>query len=212
LTAMTSGLKPKRFTVGLTGGIGSGKTTVANLFAERGASIVDTDVIAHSLSAPGGLAIPAIRAQFGEDYINPDGSMNRARMRQRVFADPPARKILEGILHPLIRQEADRAMKESAGDYGIYVVPLLVGSSDWKQRVTRVLVVDCPEEIQVSRVMERNRMTEEQVRAIMATQASRQDRLNAADDVIVNDDGLAKVIPEVDRLHRFYKELARRGK
>jgi len=209
---MTSGLKPKRFTVGLTGGIGSGKTTVANLFAERGASIVDTDVIAHSLSAPGGLAIPAIRAQFGEDYINPDGSMNRARMRQRVFADPLARKILEGILHPLIRQEADRAMKESAGDYGIYVVPLLVGSSDWKQRVTRVLVVDCPEEIQVSRVMERNRMTEEQVRAIMATQASRQDRLNAADDVIVNDDGLAKVIPEVDRLHRFYKELARRGK
>jgi len=209
---MTSGLKPKRFTVGLTGGIGSGKTTVANLFAERGASIVDTDVIAHSLSAPGGLAIPAIRAQFGEDYINPDGSMNRARMRQRVFADPPARKILEGILHPLIRQEADKAMKESAGDYGIYVVPLLVGSSDWKQRVTRVLVVDCPEEIQVRRVMERNRMTEEQVRAIMATQASRQDRLNAADDVIVNDDGLAKVIPEVDRLHRFYKELARRGK
>jgi dephospho-CoA kinase len=205
-------LAPRRFSVGLTGGIGSGKTTVANLFADRGASIVDTDAIAHSLSAPDGLAIPAIRAQFGDDFINPDGSMNRARMRERVFSDPPARKTLEAILHPLIRSESDLAMKEAPGEYVIFVVPLLVESSEWRIRVARILVVDCPEDVQIRRVVARNGMSETAVRAIMSTQAARAERLAAADDVIVNDDGAAKLIPEVDRLHQLYKMLAAASK
>jgi len=197
-----------RFSIGLTGGIGSGKTTVANLFADRGAGIVDTDVIAHSLAAPGGLAIPAILAQFGRSYIDEDGSLNRARMRDRVFSDPAARKMLEAIMHPLILQVSDREMAQTSGEYVIFVVPLLVESTRWRERVNRILVVDCPEEVQIRRVVERNAMSEAQVRAIMAAQARREDRLSAADDVIVNDDGTSKLIPQVERLHQLYRTLA----
>ena len=199
---------PSRFSVGLTGGIGSGKTTVANLFAEQGASIIDTDAIAHALTAPGGLAIPIIREQFGDESINQDGSMNRAHMRERVFDDPSARKALEAILHPLIRQECERALAEAKGEYAIFVVPLLVESPHWRKRVSRVLVVDCPEELQVRRVIERNGMSEEQALAIMAAQAKRSKRLAAADDVIVNDDGIAKLLPQVERLHALYRKLS----
>lgn len=201
-------LKLRRFSVGLTGGIGSGKTTVANLFADRGASIVDTDAIAHSLAACDGMAIPEIRVQFGASYIDADGSLNRARMRELVFSDPGARIRLEAIMHPLIRQEADRAMVQAPGDYVIFVVPLLVESPRWRKRVNRILVVDCPEELQIRRVVERNAMSESQVRAIMAAQARREDRLAAADDVIVNDDGTSKLIPQIDRLHQLYRTLA----
>lgn len=198
----------RSFSVGLTGGIGSGKTTVADLFAALGASVIDTDDIAHSLTRAGGLAIPAIRAEFGDEAIGPDGAMNRAAIRALVFADPLAKQRLEAILHPLIRQACERAAAEAAGPYVIFVVPLLVESGRWQQRVSRVLVVDCPEELQIERVMARNNMTREQVLAIMATQATRAQRLAAADDVIVNDGASGALAHEVERLHAVYLQLA----
>ncbi|TCS36909.1 dephospho-CoA kinase [Paucimonas lemoignei] len=196
------------FTVGLTGGIGSGKTTVANMFAARGAAVIDTDQIAHQLTKPGGIAIPAIAAQFGQDYIASTGALDRARMRETVFADPAAKQRLEAILHPLIRSECEREALAAQGPYTMLVVPLLVESGDWKKRVARVLVVDCPEEQQIVRVMDRNGLSEAQVRAIMANQATRQQRLAAADDVILNDGDAAALEPQVERLHTLYSALA----
>ncbi|KVO01281.1 dephospho-CoA kinase [Burkholderia ubonensis] len=191
--------------VGLTGGIGSGKTTVADLFAARGASIVDTDLIAHRITAPGGLAMPAIEQAFGPDFVAADGSLDRAKMRALIFSDDAARRRLEAITHPLIRTETDREGREARGAYVMFVVPLLVESSSWKSRVDRVLVVDCDVETQIARVMRRNRFTREQVEAIIARQATRDARLAAADDVIVNDattpDALAA---QVDALHQRY--------
>ena len=201
----------KPFSVGLTGGIGSGKTTVANLFAARGATIVDTDAIARKLTLPGGVAIDAIRAEFGPVAIDVSGAMDRAAMRAQVFADPAAKARLESILHPLIRQQCEQAAAEAKGAYVIFDVPLLLESEHWRKRVARILVVDCPEELQVSRVMARSRMSEQQVRAIMAAQTSRQQRLEAADDVIVNDGITAALLPEIDRLHAFYLQLASQG-
>ncbi|KVN87227.1 dephospho-CoA kinase [Burkholderia ubonensis] len=191
--------------VGLTGGIGSGKTTVADLFAARGASIVDTDLIAHRITAPGGLAMPAIEQAFGPDFVAADGSLDRAKMRALIFSDDAARRRLEAITHPLIRTETDREGREARGAYVMFVVPLLVESGSWKSRVDRVLVVDCDVETQIARVMHRNRFTREQVEAIIARQATRDARLAAADDVIVNDattpDALAA---QVDALHQRY--------
>lgn len=201
----------RRFSVGLTGGIGSGKTTVADMFAARGAAIIDTDQIAHQLSAPEGLAIPEIRARFGEAFLTAEGAMDRARMREFVFAEPTAKARLEAILHPLIRIETERAAAQEKGDYLIFAVPLLVESGSWKQRVSRVLVVDCAEETQVRRVMFRSGLSESQVRAIMAAQASRQQRLMAADDVIDNDGDALALVPQVDRLHAMYLDLASRS-
>ncbi|HWJ94532.1 MAG TPA: dephospho-CoA kinase [Telluria sp.] len=198
------------FSVGLTGGIGCGKTTVANLFAARGAAIVDTDEIAHSLTAPHGAAMPAILAEFGQDYATPEGALDRARMRALVFAQPSARARLEAILHPMIRDATAAAAAIATGPYVIFVVPLLIESGTWRERVTRVLAIDCPEQVQVARVMARNGLSEAQVRAIMAAQVSRGQRLAAADDVVVNDDGLDALVPQVDRLHAFYVENAKR--
>lgn len=198
----------RRFSVGLTGGIGSGKTTVADMFAVRGASIIDTDRIAHQLTVPGGLAIPDIRAQFGDAFLTAEGAMDRARMREYVFAEPTAKARLEAILHPLIRIETERAAAEAQGKYLMFAVPLLVESGSWKQRVSRVLVVDCTEETQVRRVMSRSGLDAAQVRAIMAAQASRQQRLSAADDVIDNDGDVVALVPQVDRLHALYLTLA----
>lgn len=197
------------FTVGLTGGIGSGKTTVANMFAARGAAIIDTDQIAHELTRPGGIAIPAIAAQFGSDFIASTGALDRARMRDAVFADPAAKRRLEAILHPLIRSECERAAQQAQGPYLILVVPLLVESGNWKQRVSRVLVVDCPEQQQIMRVMDRNGLSEAQVRAIMASQATREQRLAAADDVLSNTEETAALEPQVERLHALYCHMAR---
>ena len=196
--------------IGLTGGIGSGKTLIATLFSQRGAAIVDTDDIAHRITAPGGEAIPAIRDQFGSDYVTDEGALDRGRMRTLVFAQPEAKKRLEGILHPLIRQEAENEAMDAGGDYVIFVVPLLIESPVWRQRVSRVLVIDCPEEVQVVRVMKRSGLSEAQVRAIMATQVSRGTRLAAADDVIVNDGDKEALLPQVERLHALYHELAQR--
>ncbi|RZI41716.1 dephospho-CoA kinase [Herbaspirillum sp. HC18] len=198
----------RRFSVGLTGGIGSGKTTVADMLEARGAAVIDTDQIAHRLTVPGGLAIPEIRTQFGAAFLTPEGAMDRAKMRAHVFSDPAAKARLESILHPLIRMETERAAQEAQGSYLVFVVPLLVESGSWKERVSRVLVVDCTEETQVRRVMSRNGLAAEQVRAIMAAQATRQQRLAAADDVIDNDGDALALVPQVDRIHAFYAGLA----
>jgi dephospho-CoA kinase len=192
------------FSVGLTGGIGCGKTTVADLFAARGASVIDTDQIAHSLTAPGGAAMPALVAEFGPAFATPAGALDRALMRDLVFADPAARARLENILHPRIRAATSAAAAVATGPYVIYVVPLLIESGTWRERVSRVLAIDCPEALQVARVTARSGLPEAQVRAIMATQVTREQRLAAADDVVVNDDNLAALDPQVERLHAFY--------
>jgi dephospho-CoA kinase len=199
-----------RFSVGLTGGIGCGKTTVADLFAARGASVIDTDQIAHALTAPGGAAMPALTAEFGADFATADGALDRAKMRALVFADPGARARLEAILHPKIRDATAAASLLATGPYVIFVVPLLIESGTWRARVTRVLAIDCPEEVQVARVMARNGLLEAQVRAIMAAQVTRTQRRLAADDILLNDDGLEALLPQVERLHAFYLDEAAR--
>lgn len=197
---------PARFTVGLTGGIGSGKSLVANMFADRGASIVDTDQIAHSLTGPNGAAMADILAEFGNQMADSRGAMDRAKMRDLVFREPDAKRRLEAILHPMIRDATLAAAASADGSYVILAIPLLVESGTWKQRVERVLVIDCPEEIQVARVMARNGLAEDQVRAIMATQVPRAVRLAAADDVIDNGGRIESLTPQVDRLHCFYQQ------
>ncbi|MFC4931662.1 dephospho-CoA kinase [Massilia sp. GCM10023247] len=198
------------FSVGLTGGIGCGKTTVADMFGALGASLVDTDAIAHALTAPHGAAMPAILAEFGAGFAMPEGALDRAKMRELVFADPGARARLEAILHPRIREATAAAAAMASGPYIIFVVPLLIESGTWAERVARILAIDCSEETQVARVMARNKLSEEQVRAIMAAQASRTQRLAAADDVILNDDGIEALAPQVERLHAFYLAEAQR--
>lgn len=198
----------KKFSIGLTGGIGSGKSLVADLFAARGAAIVDTDLIAHALTAPGGAAMAAIRDAFGAAFLTADGALNRAAMRERVFSDPEAKRQLEGILHPLIGAQTEQAAESAQGPYLVFVVPLLVESGRWKERVDRVLVVDCPESLQVERVMRRNALSAAQVESIMAAQATRAQRLAAADDVIVNDGERAAVEAAVERLDAGYRLLA----
>ncbi|NNG25390.1 dephospho-CoA kinase [Telluria aromaticivorans] len=203
----------RAFSVGLTGGIGCGKTTVADMFAALGASVIDTDAIAHALSAPHGAAMPALLAEFGDDFATPDGALDRAKMRALVFSDASARARLEAILHPRIRDATAAAAAIATGHYTIFVVPLLIESGTWRERVTRVLAIDCPEQVQVARVMARNSLSEAQVRAIMAAQVTREQRRAAADDIIVNDDGLEQLGPQVDALHARYLTLARaRGK
>lgn len=201
-------VKNSKFTVGLTGGIGSGKSTVADLFAARGAAVIDTDLIAHQLSAPGGLAIDALRQAFGASFITPQGALDRDRMRALVFADPDARRRLEAILHPLIKSEAERAAAAAEGPYTIFVVPLLHPASAWRQRSARILVVDCDEATQIARVMQRNQLSSEQVLAIMAAQISREQRLAMADDIIDNNGDSAALPPRVERLHLQYLALA----
>ena len=195
------------FAIGLTGGIGSGKSTVADLFAARGASIVDTDLIAHSMTAPNGPAMPAIVAEFGPEFADASGAMDRARMRQLVFSDAGAKARLEAILHPRIRDAALAAGAAASGSYVIYAVPLLIESGTWRARVARLLAVDCPEDVQVARVMARNGLAEAQVRAIMAAQVSRAERLAAADDVIVNNAGIDALAAQVERLHALYLQI-----
>jgi dephospho-CoA kinase len=196
------------YIVGLTGGIGSGKSAAAAIFAELGVPVIDTDAIAHELTAAGGAAIAPIREAFGSVYIAPDGALDRPRMRDAVFADTSAKRRLEAILHPLIRIEAEARATKAAGPYVIQMVPLLVESGTYRERVQRVLVVDCREDTQVARTMTRGALREDQVRAIMATQASRARRCAAADDIIHNDGELAQLRPQVEALHQRYLNLA----
>ena len=195
--------------VGLTGGIGSGKSTVADVFASYGAQIVDTDAIAHALTAPRGQAIPAIEEAFGPEYIDSHGALDRAAMRQRVFTEPGAKLRLEAILHPMIRDAANARLEEAAAPYSILVVPLLVESGNYQNRLDRVLVVDCDEDVQVARTTARSGLEEAQVRAIMASQVSRSTRLAAADDVIDNNGDIARSRAQAEALHQRYLELAR---
>ena len=200
----------KAFSVGLTGGIGCGKTTVADMFAALGASVIDTDQIAHSLTAPHGAAMPALLAEFGEDFATPEGALDRAKMRALVFSDATARARLEAILHPRIRDATAAAAAIATGPYTIFVVPLLIESGTWRERVTRVLAIDCSEETQVARVMTRSGLSAEQVRAIMAAQVTRAQRLAAADDIVNNDEGLDELRPQVERLHAHYLSYSKR--
>ena len=194
--------------VGLTGGIGSGKTTVADLFGALGVPLIDTDLIAHALTAPGGAAMAAIAREFGDAVIAADGRLERAAMRALAFADPDARRRLESILHPMIREETQRRIAAAQGPYAIVVVPLLVESGTWRRWVDRVLVVDCPVEVQVARVIRRSGLAPSQVEAIIAAQASRAQRLAAADDVLDNG-GEADALPDqVRALHERYLRLA----
>ncbi|MCX7222136.1 MAG: dephospho-CoA kinase [Burkholderiales bacterium] len=174
------------FKLGLTGGIGSGKTYVANLLAGWGASVIDTDQIAHALTAPEGLAIAPIRAAFGSDVIGPEGALDRARMRELVFSNPTERVTLEGILHPLIAQEVLVQAKAATGLYAVFVVPLLVESGRWRDRIDRLCVVDCDEATQIARVQARSGIPTDTIRRILDAQATRAQRLAVADDIIVN--------------------------
>jgi dephospho-CoA kinase len=154
--------------------------------------------------------MPALLAEFGPDFATLDGALDRAKMRALVFADPGARARLEGILHPRIREATVAAALLATGPYVMFVVPLLIESGTWRERVARVLAIDCPEEVQVARVMARNGLPEAQVRAIMAAQVTRAERQAAADDIILNDDGLDALMPQVERLHAFYLAEAAR--
>ena len=196
------------YIVGLTGGIGSGKTAAAAIFAELGASVVDTDAIAHELTGPGGTAIAPIREAFGAEFIGPDGALDRARMRNAAFSDPAAKRRLESILHPMIRKVTDAQTLAATGPYVIQVIPLLVESRRYRERAQRVLVVDCPEETQIARVTARSKLEADQVRAIMSAQATRAARLSAADDVIDNQGDLENLRNQVETLHRRYLDFA----
>jgi dephospho-CoA kinase len=187
--------------IGLTGGIGSGKSTVAQMLVARGAWLIDTDAIARDLTGSGGRAVEAIRAAFGDGYIAADGSLDRARMRLAAFADPASRRRLEAILHPLIGAEVERLIVASPAPVDVLDIPLLVESGRWRARLDRVWVVDCSNETQVSRVSARAGWTADSARAVIAQQASRALRRAAADAVVDNDAGsLARLEAEVDAL------------
>ena len=195
------------FVVGLTGGIGSGKSAAADCFAAHGSTVVDTDALAHELTAGGGAAMPALLAEFGPEVGTADGALDRQRMRRLVFADPAARGRLEAILHPLIRALSDERCREAASPYVILAVPLLVESGGYRDLCNQIVVVDCPENQQISRVMARSGLAENEVRAIMAAQASRDERLAVADDVLNNDGDLHHLEVQVADLHRKYLQI-----
>lgn len=198
------------FKLGLTGGIGSGKTHVANLLASWGASVIDTDLIAHQLTAPGGGAIEAIRGAFGSGLIDATGALDRTKMRELVFADARRRVELEGILHPRIAEEVLRQASEAKGLYAVFVVPLLIESGRWRDRIDRLCVVDCEEDTQIARVQARSGIPIETIRRIMAAQVSRTERLAAADDIITNmaTTSLADLEKQVLVLHKAWCNLA----
>lgn len=193
------------FVVGLTGGIGSGKSEVARLFASLGVPVVDTDTIAHGLTAPGSPLLVEIAQALGRHCIKPDGSLDRAWLRRRVFADADARRTLENILHPRIRETAGQLLAQHAdAPYQIIVVPLLFETGGYAGLVSRSLVVDCDEALQIARTMQRNPLSEAEVRAIMAAQLPRSQRVALADDVIENDGSLQKLEESVRVKHEKY--------
>ena len=196
------------YCVGVTGGIGSGKSRAAAMFGKMGAGVVDTDEISHQITASGGSAMPEIVAAFGPSAAAADGSLDRAAMRQRIFGDAPARRQLENILHPRIREAARSRINESAAPYVLLVVPLLLETGAYRDIVRRILVVDCDEALQVSRTIARSRLDEPSVRAIMAAQISRTERLARADDIIRNDGDVEELRRQVAMLHGKYVKLA----
>lgn len=194
--------------VGLTGGIGSGKSTIAARFKELGAVVVDTDEISHRLTAAGGAAMPAIAQEFGPEFLRPDGALDRAVMRRCVFSDPGARRRLERILHPLIRREAVDEVNQGSGPYAVLVVPLLLETGAYRDLVHRVLVVDCPVDQQIERTMRRSGLARPEVEAIIGAQVTREERLERADDVVDNGGPRGAALAQVDLLHRRYLDLA----
>ncbi len=203
---MTTGAQP--WTVALIGGIASGKSTAAALFEAAGAAVIDTDVLAHQLTAPGGAALPALTGRFGPHLLTAEGALDRAAMRALVFADPAARMALEGILHPMIRAAATDALQRVSQPYAVLAVPLFVESGAWARRVQRVLAIDCTEGVQRIRALRRPGVTEAQVDAIMAAQASRAERLAVADDVIENSSEMLDLRGAVQGLHERYLVFA----
>lgn len=196
------------FRVGLTGGIACGKSTVANLFAALGASIVDTDLLAREVVAPGSPLLPRIAAHFGDRVLQKDGSLDRAWLRERVFANPAERQWLEGLTHPAIRELTDARCESATGTYVIVAIPLLVETQGAK-RFARVLVVDCEPELQLARLQARDGMTRAQAERMLAAQASRAQRLAVADDVVRNDGDIATLRDQVGKLHFQYSAAAK---
>lgn len=198
--------------IGLTGGIGSGKTSATRFFAAEGIAIIDADTIAHELTGAQGDAIPNIKKYFGINFITKNGKLDRKKMKNRIFSDINSRKKLEEILHPLIQAEVmHRIETAAASPYIIVVAPLLLETGDYCETVTRILVVDCNEEYQISRAVSRDGLSKKEVRAIMATQKSRQERLNQADDVIVNDTDISSLQEKVKLQHNIYLSLLQKN-
>lgn len=195
------------FRIALTGGIASGKSTVADMFGELGAVLIDTDLIARDVVLPGTAGLQDIVDSFGADILDADGMLDRPAMRRLVFADDSRRRQLEAILHPKIRQEAERQMQTRGGPYQIVIVPLLF-ESPLKSLVDRIVVVDCSEQIQLERLLARDIGTKDQARRMLAAQAGRQERLALADDVVANDADLAETLRQVTALHTLYMSLA----
>jgi dephospho-CoA kinase len=206
-TATASGAPSRPFRVALTGGIASGKTTVANLFADLGVPLVDSDLIAREVVEPGQPALGAVVAAFGPDVLGTDGRLDRRRLREIIFADPAARVRLEGILHPAIRAEMDRQSAAAKGPYHLLVIPLLAEGSG-RDRADRVLVVDAPESLQVERLMARDSVSRAQAEASLQAQASRAARLEIADDVVLNTGRIEDLRSQVADLHARYLKLA----
>lgn len=206
---MSSDAARKHLLIGLTGGIGSGKSTVAALFAKLGARIIDTDELSRDLTRSGGAAIAAIRAAFGAEYIDATGALDRNKMRARVFSNPADKARLEAILHPAILAQVQHlAATPTSAPYTIAVIPLLFqvpGYQDWLQRT---LVVDCPEEIQIARTMQRSGLSKAEVQTIMAQQTPRSQRLNLADDIIHNDTDMSALTEQVAQLHKHYLTIS----
>lgn len=209
MTSESQAAAPHPLLVALTGGIASGKTAVAELFAALGVPVIDTDQIARDVVEPGTPTLARLIEAFGADVLDASGRLDRAAMRQRVFADPEQRKRLEAITHPAIREELSRRSAQAGGLYQIHVIPLLVETG----RTTsydRVLVVDCPEEVQLQRLMARDGTSEADARRILAAQASREQRLEVADDVIENTGTLDDLRRFVETLHMNYQAIAER--
>jgi dephospho-CoA kinase len=199
------------FCVGLTGGIGCGKSSAAQLFQALGAGVVDVDDISHALTKPAGAAIPEIIRQFGPDFVKADGSLDRAHMRELVFKDPQAKNRLEAILHPLIGTQAREQVAHARQPYVVLVVPLLLERGTYQDLVQRIAVVDCSEQTQIERTMRRSNLSESAVRAIMAAQISRVDRLAQADDVLNNDGSEESLRQQVETLHQRYLALSQKS-
>jgi len=197
------------FVVGLTGGIGCGKSAAAGEFARLGAAVVDTDAIAHDLTRAGGAAMADVRRVLGDAYVDAKGAMDRAKVRALVFSDPGAKARLEALLHPMIRAESERRIAAAQAPYVVHVVPLLVESPDYRLRVSRVLVVDCPAQAQLERVRLRSGLAEAEIQRIIGAQLPRQARLAAADDVIDNSGSLDALHKQVRALHLRYMDMAR---
>lgn len=192
------------FVVGLTGGVGCGKSSASQCFVDLGIDVIDTDVIARMLTEPHGLAMSSIKNSFGETMIAADGSLDRGKMRNLIFLDSNYRLTLEKILHPLILAETLQQVKKARSPYIIIVIPLLFETGDYDKVIHRSLVVDCEEQQQILRTIKRSKLPEHQVKAIIATQISRESRLQKADDVIVNNQNMAYLKEQVAQLHKKY--------